>query len=104
MDSILSLYKCVTCAPNKLFQADFRNTPITVEGSRDANNVTPSNLDGSYLSSSQTVNRSEVVAAKSHQQMAKLAKDEDLEDPKAVEEMTPTEEENLLSSKLVERR
>ena len=65
---LLSSYAFISFS---LRQADFRNTPITVEGSRDAN-VTPSNLDGSYINK--------------------------------VEEMTPTEEENLLSSKLLEKR
>ena len=67
-------------------ESDYRNTPISVGGGDGRSSVT-ANLDGSYLPPPPP------PAGKQAQQPEK-----------GVEEMTPTEEENLLSSKLMEKR
>lgn len=68
--------------PQSHLQGDFRNTPITVGGGpRDVVNATPQQLEASSSS-------------------ANVMPD----DSSRVEAMTPSEEENLLSNKIAERR
>ena len=78
-------------------EGDFRNTPITVGGARDAI-ITPSQMDASYVQN-QTTPKSRLEG-----QSKKSPQDEKLEDESLPLVMSPKEEENLLSNKIVERR
>ena len=111
----------------------FRNTPITVgQLDREGANATPSaNLDGSYLQGGGIVSKPHQPPPASRTTSSlppnDAAEDDDLDTTtskdamaddslevapiaattatgKAVEDMTPTEEENLLSTRLLEKR
>ena len=76
-------------------EGDFRNTPITVGGARDA--ITTPQLDASYLQAQ--VTPKDLVAVKPNTNTNEKMIDESL--PLV---MSPKEEENLLSNKIIERK
>ena len=79
-------------------EGDFRNTPITVGGARDAI-TTPSQMDTSYLQNQTSRQTPSDAISKDEQTECKTIIDESL--PLI---MSPKEEENLLSNNIIERK